>query len=127
MATGATATRQKARRLAREAARSRWAEGLGRGGLVGRGVVYCLVAAIALRIATGRRGEADRQGALKTLAHEPLGRALLAALVVGFIGYAAWRLVKAAVGAREGADDHSEPVDDLRRLGDVALGLLYLV
>src|SRR6184192_593063 len=106
----ATAARQWAREVAREAARSGWTEGLGRAGLVARGVVYCLVAVIALRVATGHRGEADRQGALR----------------VGFLGYAAWRLVKAAIGAREGATDHGEAVDDLRRVGDAALGLLYI-
>src|SRR5437773_5880581 len=116
----ATAARQRAREVAREAARSGWAEGLGRAGLVARGVVYCLVAVIALRVATGHRGEADRQGALRAVAHEPFGRVVLVALVVGFLGYAAWRLVKAAIGAREGATDHGEAVDDLRRVGDAA-------
>jgi hypothetical protein len=74
----------------------------GRFGLVSRGVVYCLLAVVAVQVAVGRRDrELDRQGALRTLARQPFGAVLLAALTVGFAGYALWRFAEAALGDGE--------------------------
>ena len=85
------------------AANSDWAEWLGRIGLAARGVVYCVVALLAFRVGTGERGEqADSQGAIRTLGEQPLGKALLAALVVGFAGHAVWRAIRAVSGRGEG-------------------------
>ncbi|MFD9594302.1 DUF1206 domain-containing protein [Kitasatospora sp. NPDC059973] len=74
----------------------RWA---GRAGFTARGVVYVLVGYLALRIAFGKGSdEADRQGALRTVADQPLGRAVLWLLVAGFAGMALWRAATAAFG-----------------------------
>lgn len=73
--------------------------GAGRAGFAARGVVYVLVGYLALRIAAGRgTDEADRQGALRTVADQPLGRVVIWLLVAGFAGMALWRAGTAAFG-----------------------------
>jgi len=48
---------------------------------------------LAIQLALGRGGEAtDREGALRTIAHHSLGRAIVIALAAGFACYALWRL-----------------------------------
>jgi hypothetical protein len=69
----------------------------GRAGLVARGAVYCVLAIAAIQVATGPQDrELDRQGALRLLARQRFGPALLVVLVVGFMAYAAWRTYAAA-------------------------------
>ncbi|MFJ5309405.1 DUF1206 domain-containing protein [Streptomyces sp. NPDC088350] len=64
----------------------------GRAGFVARGVVYVLVGALALQIASGGGGrEADRQGALQQVAAQPFGKVMLWMLVVGFGCMTIWR------------------------------------
>jgi len=88
-----------------DAARSTWLERMARWGLIVRGVLYLIVAVLALQVATGDRGErADRQGALQTVVHQPLGRVLLLALAAGFAGYALWRFVEMVVGPPDEKD-----------------------
>ena len=72
---------------------------LARLGLGARGVVYLLVAWIAIRIALLHSGQqADRQGAMQEIAHNTPGKIVLLVMAVGFFGYAAWRAVQAASG-----------------------------
>ncbi len=81
---------------AKQAARGPWVERLGRAGLVAQGVSYGLVGALALMLALGLGGEAEsREGALRTLAGNTAGLAVLVALAIGFAGYAIWRLAQA--------------------------------
>jgi hypothetical protein len=88
----------------------------GRVGLVSRGIVYCLLAAVAVQVAIGRSDQRlDRQGALRALARQPFGRVLLATLTLGFAAYALWRFAEAALG-----DD-----DPPKRLLHAARGVLY--
>jgi hypothetical protein len=90
--------------------------GAGRVGLASRGVIYCVLALIALQVAFGTRdAELDRQGALRALARQPFGEVLLAVLAIGFGGYALWRFAEAVVG------DHDAP----KRLLHAARGILY--
>ena len=71
-------------------------EQLARIGLAAKGVSYGLVAVLAIMLAIGQGGKAtDRAGALRTIAHHPLGRAIAVALAVGFACYALWRLGEA--------------------------------
>jgi fumarate reductase subunit D len=71
-------------------------EQLARIGLAAKGVSYGLVAVLAIELAIGRGGKAtDRTGALRTIAHDPIGRAIVIALAVGFACYALWRLGEA--------------------------------
>lgn len=99
------------------------AEGAGRAGLVARGVIYLVVAAIAVRIAL-RSADDDRashEGALAEIAEHTFGSVLLVVLAVGFACYAAWRAVRAVVG--------EDPGDDVawhKRAADVGRALLHL-
>jgi hypothetical protein len=113
--------RSSARRGGEAVARRREFEWLARGGLVARGVVYGVVGIIALKVAVGSGGRAtNQQGALKTIAHEPFGKVLLIATAIGLGGYAAWRLVRAAIGhGRQQKDSR------LERVAAVASGLAY--
>lgn len=75
--------------------RSAWITGLGRFGLVAKGVSYALVAYLALRLAFGAGGQAtSRSGALATIASNSWGEWLLVALALGFAAYALWRLAE---------------------------------
>jgi hypothetical protein len=94
------------------------AEVAGRVGLVSRGVVYCVLAVVALQVAFGDRNqEVDRQGALRAVARQPLGAVLLSVLTLGFAAYALWRFAAAALGH----DDAG------KRLLHAAKGALYAV
>ncbi|HEV2889835.1 MAG TPA: DUF1206 domain-containing protein [Frankiaceae bacterium] len=84
-------------RGARKAAGSDGVQRLARLGLLGRGVLYVVVAILAANIARGSRAEADRQGALRVIGDHGLGRIALAAVAVGFAGYALWRVLEATV------------------------------
>ncbi|MCU1450096.1 MAG: hypothetical protein JWP02_2266 [Acidimicrobiales bacterium] len=103
-----------------------WAERAGRIGLCARGVIYCVVAVLVLQVATGNGGRADRQGALKAVADEPLGKVLLVILAAGFASYAVWRFAKAATGSGEGSGAERGGSGALKRLADVGRGLIYV-
>jgi hypothetical protein len=97
-------------------------EWLARAGLAARGVVYAIIAVLALKLALGDGGKAtDQQGALKTIAGQPFGKVLLIAVAVGLFGYALWRLVRAAVG--HGAEGDRD--DTKERLAGLASGIAY--
>jgi Domain of Unknown Function (DUF1206) len=104
-------------------AQSRWVERSGRFGLATKGFSYVLVAVIALRVALGGGGEPEsREGALKTLADEPFGWALLVLVAIGFGSYAVWRFVVAIFDRDDEGDD---PKGIGKRLGDFGKGVLY--
>ncbi|MET7290297.1 DUF1206 domain-containing protein [Streptomyces sp. NPDC005573] len=74
----------------------------GRAGFAARGLIYLLVAAIAVQIAFGSEGsgqQADRGGALGQLADKPLGSVMLWIVGLALVGMALWRLSEAAFGA----------------------------
>ncbi len=73
---------------------------LSRSGLVARGAIYILIGSLAVQIAFGgaEGKEADRQGALQTVAKTPGGTILLWLLAVGLFGMAIWRLSEAVYG-----------------------------
>ncbi len=72
---------------------------LSRSGLAARGVIYILVGSLAVQIALGGGGkEADRQGALQTVAQTPGGTILLWLLAIGLLGMTLWRLSEAIYG-----------------------------
>jgi Domain of Unknown Function (DUF1206) len=94
---------------------------LARAGLIARGVVYGVVGLLALKLALGAGGKTtSQQGALKTIAHEPFGQALLIAVAVGLAGYAIWRVVRAGIG--HGSQEKDSALD---RVAGVASGLAY--
>ena len=110
--------------MADKVADNDWFERLARWGLAVRGLMYLLIALLAVRVATGDAGErADKQGALEAVVRQPLGKVLIAALAVGFAGYATWRLL-AAVRGPTGEDDRRKAT--FKRIGYAARGLFYL-
>ena len=86
-------------------------ERLARSGFLARGLVYGIIGVLALKLAIGSGGKTtNQQGAMRTLAQQPLGKALLVGLAVGLAGYAMWRLTRAALGrGPEGSDQRHRP------------------
>lgn len=104
----------------RRAADSKSLKVAARAGFVARGAIYLLIGIIALEIALGKGGQADRGGALSQIAAKSYGTFVLWLLVVGFAGLALWRFSEAAFGA-VGPDGH----DASERLKSLARALLY--
>ena len=109
---------------AKQAADSPWVERLGRVGLLAKAAIYGIVGALALAIPLGLGGKTtDRHGALRTVAEQPLGEALLFALAAGFAGYAVWRFAQAFLDRdREGTGLKALA----KRVSYFARGLLYV-
>lgn len=106
-----------------QVARSPLFEWLARAGLVARGVVYAIVGVLAVKLAVGSGGgEAEnQQGALKEIASQPFGKALVVLMAVGLGGYALWRLLRAALGhGPEQSDDTKD------RIAGLASGAVYV-
>jgi hypothetical protein len=94
---------------------------LARAGFVARGLVYVIIGILAIRLALGDGGtSASQQGALRTIAAPPFGKALLILVAIGLGGYALWRLVRALLGrGPEGSDS------GIDRIGALASGIVY--
>ncbi|GAB2828669.1 DUF1206 domain-containing protein [Actinocorallia aurea] len=92
-------------------------------GLAVRGAIYLLIGVLALRVAFGAGGkEADKSGAVQTLAGQPGGEVMLWLIVVGLYGLALWRLAEAAFGAA-GPDGHKAS----HRAMSLGRGVFYTV
>jgi hypothetical protein len=105
----------------RRAGQSPWVERLGRAGLVAKGVMYGVVAVLAIKIALGGRAESpDRQGALRAIADQRFGKVLLILLALGLAGYALWQLSLAILDREnegEGAKGLAKRAAALARAG----------
>jgi Domain of Unknown Function (DUF1206) len=109
----------------RRAGRSEQVEWLGRTGLVAQGVIYALVALLALQVAVDGRdasAQPDKEGALQLVADQPFGMVLLALLALGFAAYALWRLAQALVD-RAGKGSDAKGLG--KRFGYLCLGSWY--
>lgn len=73
---------------------------LGRIGLVSYGVVHLLIALLAVRIALGDPGRADKAGALQTVAATGFGRVLLWVVALGLVALVLWQLAEVLFGHR---------------------------
>lgn len=105
----------------RQAAGSPWFHRLCRSGLASRGVVYILIGWLAVQIALGSsEKEADRKGALETVAGTTGGTFLLWLLVLGFAGLALWRYSEAVYGQPLPDGDKAR-----KRLASLARGVFY--
>lgn len=97
---------------------------LGRFGYAAEGVVYALIGILAVQVALGRGGATtDNKGALLQIAQAPFGRFLLLAIAVGFVGYALWRFLQAALDPEGKGSDARGMVT---RLGYGLTGALHL-
>ncbi|WP_326641213.1 DUF1206 domain-containing protein [Streptosporangium sp. NBC_01755] len=86
---------------ARRAANSQTLDRLARIGLACRGVLYGLIGFLALQIAFGGGSggkEADKTGAIQTVAEQPFGMVLLWLMTVGFAALTLWQLSEAVIG-----------------------------
>ncbi|TCK20731.1 DUF1206 domain-containing protein [Pseudonocardia endophytica] len=83
---------------ARDVARSRPVRLAARLGIASNGVLHLLLGYLAVQVALGSGGQADQNGALSTIASEPVGRVFLWVLVVGFVAVVMWRTVSAIFG-----------------------------
>jgi len=110
----------RAEAAGRRAANSKTLEMAARAGFVARGANYLLIGFIALQIALGHGGQADRGGALAQIAAQSYGPFLLWLLVAGFAGLALWRLSEVAFGAT-GPHGH----DTGERLKSLGRALMY--
>lgn len=116
---GLAVTADDAKHGMHRAARSDWVDRLARIGLGARGLVYLVIAWLAGEIALGGSShQADRQGAIHTLAANTVGAVLVAIAGVGFAGYAIWRLVQAFTGfGEDGAKEYAKRGAALFRAG----------
>jgi hypothetical protein len=100
----ATAATQRTRQAAAQHPDA--VEAAARAGLIARGVLWALVALLALRVAerggTQPGQQVSKQGAVATVVRQPLGRALLLALLLGFLAYAAFGAFEAVRGGKTG-------------------------
>ena len=119
----------EARHVGREAARaerSRPFRVLVRTGFVARAVTYGIIGGIALALAVGAGAapaKPNQQGALAFIARAPLGRVALAAVCVGLLGYAVWKLVQAFFGRGPEGAGSPEWKD---RISNGAGGVVYI-
>lgn len=96
----------QAEETAHDAASHPLGQKLARLGFFAKGVVYSLIGLLALQAALGRGGETTSQeGALKAIIEQPFGKALLAIVGVGLIGYALWRFAAGAFNLLDKDDD----------------------
>lgn len=68
---------------------------LARAGYASRGVVYLIIGSFAALAAIGGGRAEGSKGALQTLLDQPAGTVLVGILLIGLIGYVAWRLIQA--------------------------------
>lgn len=100
-----TGHRVSAPRSLSQAERHPWVDHAVRAGMVAYGVVYLLIAWLALQLALGRsEGSANADGALHQLAEQPFGRLALWLVAVGMALLVLWRLLEAAAGHDPGDD-----------------------
>jgi hypothetical protein len=113
---------RRARAGARAAARSEWTKRLGRLGFLAKGLVYAVVALIAIEVARGEKKKTkSEEGAIESLAHQSFGELLLVLLAIGLAGYALWRLRIALLGPPGESGAHAA----LERVGSVVLAAVY--
>ena len=113
---------QQARRAAHHA--SPVIVALGRFGYAAEGLVYALIGILAVQVALGRGGATtDNKGALTRIAQAPFGRFLLIAIALGFVGYACWRFLQAALDPEGKGTD---PKGIATRLGYAITGVIHL-
>ncbi|MGB3405643.1 MAG: DUF1206 domain-containing protein [Microcoleaceae cyanobacterium] len=100
-----------------------WIERLARFGYATKGFVYGVIGVLAVVAAFSTGGKTTgSEGALQTLAAQPLGQILLLLIGVGLIGYIIWRIVQAVNDPDNKGSDFK---GIFQRLGYVTSGLVY--
>jgi Domain of Unknown Function (DUF1206) len=84
-------------------------------GLVARGILYLVLAGLAVELAVSDGGEqVDSRGALHDLAQNGAGKVALVLLVVGFAAFALWHAYVALVGGSAGKEVGQRVADAVR-------------
>ncbi|MEU8195105.1 DUF1206 domain-containing protein [Microbispora amethystogenes] len=99
-----TTAHQTGRRVegtARRAADHPALEKLAKVGFAARGVLYAIIGLVALQIAFGGGGEADKSSALQIVRDSPLGDPLLWLMAVGLAALVIWQISEAVWGRPE--------------------------
>ncbi|MFK4087642.1 DUF1206 domain-containing protein [Kribbella sp. NPDC020789] len=105
-------------RSAQQVRHSKWYGNAVTVGLIAYGVVYLLIAWIALQLAWGKSSqEASQQGALQELAGKPLGGVLLWIVAIGLFALVVWRVLDLVYG----------DLDTEKRLSSAGRAVVYLV
>ncbi len=100
-------------------------EALLRLGYVVRGLLYGVIGLLALKVATGGRGQfTDTQGAIATVSRTPWGDILLWVILAGLIGYGLLGLIRAIFDPLRKGTDAKGIVE---RLGYAVSGISYLL
>jgi hypothetical protein len=103
-----------------------WVERFARFGLIAKGVVYCLVGAIAFMAAFeigGNSGQdAGKQGVFRFLLEQPYGKVMLAIVALGMFCYTLWRFIQAFKDT-EGKGSDAKGIG--RRIGYAFSGVVY--
>ncbi|MEU7852572.1 DUF1206 domain-containing protein [Nonomuraea sp. NPDC049141] len=116
--TAAGKAGREARTAARRAARHPALNRLTRVGLACRGVLYALIGVLAVQIALEGGGqEADKAGAISTVARWPFGEVVLWVMVAGFVALTLWQFSEALLGGPGVAD----------RLASAGRGAVYVL
>ena len=101
-----------------------WHERLGRVGFVAKGVVYGIVAIIAIAVAIGsEKSTADQSGALGSLADSTAGLMLLIAVAIGLAAMAVFRAVEVFAGPSVPVDGDKEEL--LERAASAVRAVVY--
>jgi uncharacterized membrane protein YidH (DUF202 family) len=122
MASAHTVAR-RARAATKRTASNPALEFLERAGYVIRGVLYAVMGALALGLAIGVGGRAtDPTGSIVLLTHNPAGKFLLFAVIVGLGAYALWGFIRAVFDPLHRGDDAPGIAE---RLGFAWSGIAY--
>jgi hypothetical protein len=97
---------------------------IARWGFATRGVLYLIIGGLALKAALGAGGATtDNPGAIATIYQQPFGRLLVTLVAVGFVVYALWLFIQAALDT-EGYGTQMQGIG--ARIGAGVLGCTYL-
>jgi hypothetical protein len=113
-------------RSARKAARRAhpWIVAFARIGYAAKGIVYCLIGAIAIFAAIGMTQDIrDQRGVMHTILAQPLGRTLLAIMAAGLICYTLWYFAQAILDPEHNG---ASPKALAKRFGQFCKGVFHL-
>ena len=113
----------EAKRVAQDAAMSKWMSWLARLGYAIKGVVYLVIGGLAAQLAIGQGGRTtDQRGAIQTIASLPFGKFLLVIVTIGLVGFALWCFIQ-AIFDTEGKGHDAKGI--LSRIGYAIIGIGY--